>query len=259
MSLERLREQRLIWEAKPALRAVYGAWFDRLLEGIPEGTRVLEVGAGPGFLAEAAHARRPDLRWISSDLLGTPWNDLAADAGRLPFATGSVGAVAGVDVLHHLPRPAEFFRETARVLGGRGELRLVEPWITPLGWVVYRFFHQEDCRLRVDGWDPFPGGGKDSFDGNAAIPWRLFRDTPAWEWRRLGFEPPRRRRLNAWPYLLSLGFRRRSLLPSSLVGTLLALDRCSGFLSPLLALRAFLAWETARGSLMASTAPLSPP
>lgn len=258
MSLERLLEHRRIWEARPELRAVYGAWFDRLLDGIPAETRVLEVGAGPGFLAEAARARRPDLRWISSDLLGAAWNDVVADAGRLPFATGSVGAVVGLDVLHHLPRPAEFFRESARVLGGRGELRLVEPWITPLAWVVYRFFHQEECRLGVDPWDPFPGPGKDSFDGNAALPWRLLRQTPAWEWRRLGLEPPRRRRLNAWPYLLSLGFRERSLLPVPLVGALLALDRYSAFLSPLLALRAFLAWESSSAVPRSVTAPLAP-
>jgi SAM-dependent methyltransferase len=246
LSLERLLDHRRIWEAKPELRAVYGVWFDQLLDGIPSDTRVLEVGAGPGFLATAARERRPDLRWLSSDLLAAPWNALVADAGRLPLATGGVGAVVGLDVLHHLPRPAEFFRETARVLGGRGELRLVEPWITPLAWVVYRFFHQEECRLRVDPWDPFPGGGKDSFDGNAAVPWRLVRDTAAWEWRRLGLEPPRRRRLNALPYLLSLGFADRSLLPRPLVGALLAFDRCTAFLSPVVALRSFLVWEPSR-------------
>jgi hypothetical protein len=120
---------------------------------------------------------------------------------------------------------------------------------------VYRFFHQEECRLGVDPWDPFPGGAKDSFDGNAAVPWRLLRDTPAWQWRQLGLEPPRRRRLNALPYLLSLGFRERSLLPSPLVGPLLAVDRWAAFLSPLLALRAFLAWESSRAAPRSVPAP----
>ncbi len=217
MSLERLEEHRRLWEGKPELRAVYEVWFELLLDGIPEKARVLEVGSGPGLLAEAARRLRPDLRWTSSDLLVTPWNDLAADASRLPLATGGVDAVVGVDVLHHLPRPAHFFREAARVLGGVGELRLVEPWITPLGWIVYRFFHQEDCRLRLDPWDPFPGPEKDAFDGNAAVPWRLVGRTAAWEWRHLGLEPPRRRRLNAFAYLLSLGFREASL-PSTGTG-----------------------------------------
>ena len=141
MSLERLEEHRRLWDDKPELQAVYEVWFDLLLDGIPEKGRVLEVGSGPGLLGGAARRRRPDLRWTSSDLLVTPWNDLAADAGRLPLATGGVEAVVGVDVLHHLPAPADFFREAGRVLGGVGQLRLVEPWITPLGWIIYRFFH----------------------------------------------------------------------------------------------------------------------
>ena len=256
MSLERLEEHRRLWEGKPELRAVYRVWFDQLLSGIPEGTRVLEVGSGPGLLAPAARDERPDLRWISSDLLRAPWNDLVADAAQVPLATGSVGAVVGLDVLHHLPKPADFFREAARVLGGAGELRLVEPWITPFGWVIYRFFHQEDCRLGVDPWDPFPPG-KDSFDGNAAVPWRLVRLTRPWDWRHLGFEPPRWRRSNTFTYLLSLGFRERSLLPAGLVRPLLLLDRLTRPLVPLTALRALLVWES-RSEPLASTRVVSP-
>ena len=245
MSLHRLLEHRRLWEQKPELGAAYGVWFERLLDQIPPHTHVLEVGAGPGFLAEAARVRRPDLRWTATDLLPTPWNDVAADAGGLPLATASVGAVVGIDVLHHLPKPADFFREAARVLGGVGHLSLVEPWITPLGWLVYRFFHQEECRLRVDPWDPFPGSDKDSFDGNAAVPWLLQRRTPEWEWRHLGFEPPRWCGLNAFAYLLSLGFREASLLPRGMVQPLLALDRWTRVLSPLLGLRALLVWSSA--------------
>ncbi len=160
MSLERLHEHRRLWDAKPVLARVYEPWFSALLDAVPRGGRVLEAGAGPGFLKDAARARRPDLRWIASDLHRTPWNDLAADAGRLPLAAGSVDAVVGLDVLHHLAAPAAFFGEAARVLRTAGTLALVEPWITPLSWVVYRFFHQEDCRLSVDPWDPFPGVGQ---------------------------------------------------------------------------------------------------
>ena len=84
--------------------------------------------------------------------------------------------MVGLDVLHHLPDPAAFFCEAARVLAEGGRLSLVEPWITPLSWVVYRFFHQENCRLSVDPWQPFPAG-KDSFDGDAAVPWRIVGTT----------------------------------------------------------------------------------
>jgi SAM-dependent methyltransferase len=245
VSLERLLEHRRLWGAKPVLARVYEPWFSALLDAAPRGARVLEVGAGPGFLGKAARRRRPDLRWIASDLHAAPWNTLAADAGRLPLAAASIDAVVGLDVLHHLGAPAAFFREAARVLRPGGRLALVEPWITPFSWPIYRFVHQEHCRLSVDPWDPFPAHGKDSFDGDAAVPWRMVRDTPAERWNELGLRPPRVARLNAFAYLLSLGFRPASLLPAGAAPALVAADRATQPLAPLTALRAVLTWDTA--------------
>jgi SAM-dependent methyltransferase len=245
VSLERLLEHRRVWCAKPVLARVYEPWFSALLDAAPRGARVLEVGAGPGFLGEVARDRRPDLRFLASDLHAAPWNTLAADAGRLPFAPASLDAVVGLDVLHHLAAPADFFREAARVLRAGGRIALVEPWITPFSWPIYRFVHQEDCRLSVDPWDPFPAHGKDSFDGDAALPWRMVRDTPAERWNELGLRPPRVLRLNAFAYLLSLGFRPASLLPAGAAPALIAADRATRPLAPLTALRAVLTWDTA--------------
>jgi len=244
VSSERLHQHRRLWADKPVLARVYEPWFDALLAEAGRGARVLEVGAGPGFLSARARERRPDLRWTASDLHPLPWNSLAADAGRLPLADGSVGAVVGLDVLHHFANPAAFLEEAARVLAAGGHLALVEPWITPLSWVIYRFFHQEDCRLSVDPWNPFPPG-KDSFDGDAALPWRIVRDTARGRWRELGLEPPRVRRLNAFAYVLSLGFRPGSLLPLPLAVPAMALDRATSPLAPLTALRAILTWGKA--------------
>src|SRR5262245_19913865 len=111
MSEATLDEHRRIWAGKPVLAHVYGVWLGALIDGLPPGSRVLEVGAGPGFLGEYASRQRPDLRWISSDIGVVPWNHVAADALRLPFRTGSVDAVVGLDVLHHLARPRSFFGE----------------------------------------------------------------------------------------------------------------------------------------------------
>lgn len=246
MSTERLREHRRLWAAKPVLARVYQPWFDALLAHAPTGARVLEVGAGPGFLGEAARRARPDLRWVASDLHPAPWNTLAADAGRLPVQTGAVQAVVGLDVLHHFPDPGAFFAEAARVLAPGGRLALVEPWITPLSWLVYRFFHQEDCRVSADPWQPFPPGAKDSFDGNATVPWQLARDTPQERWHALGLQPPRVRRVTAFAYLLTLGFRPGCLLPAAAVAPAMAVDSHSASLAPLFALRAELCWEKRR-------------
>jgi len=244
LSRARLEEHRRLWGTKPVLARVYAPWFERLLGEAGGGARVVEVGAGPGTLRAYAREARPDLRILATDLEALPWNDVAADAGRLPIRSAWASAVLGLDVLHHLPDPAGFFAEAARVLAPGGKLALVEPWISPLSWPIYRFLHEEDCRLGVDPWHPFPPG-KRGFDGDAAVPWRLVRDTKPAEWRSLGLQPPRLVRLNTFAYLLSLGFSAASLLPSPLVGPLLAFDRLTARLAPLLALRGFVVWERA--------------
>jgi hypothetical protein len=54
--------------------------------------------------------------------------------------------------------------------------------------------------------------------------------------------------LNAFAYLLSLGFKAASLLPRPLAGPLQALDDRAALAAPLLGLRAFVVWEKPRPS-----------
>ena len=247
MSRAQLQEHRHAWQRKPVLARIYGVWFDALLERVPRGGTVLEVGAGPGFLAVHVRARRPDLRWISSDLVETPWNVVVADALRLPLRERIADAVVALDLIHHLARPAAFFAEAARILKPGARLCAVEPWVTPLSYPVYRWTHPEGCTLGLDPWDPFgaaESGDKMPLRGDNASPWRLVRETPAVRWAELGFEAPSVALFNGFAYLASLGFRRGSLLPSALVGPALWLDSASAPLARALALRALLTWNT---------------
>ena len=246
MSRALLEEHRRVWQAKPVLRTVYGVWFDALLGEAPPAARVLEVGAGPGFFLAHARSRRPDLRLTASDIERTPWQDLAADCLRLPLRDRSLDTIVGLDVIHHLAQPASFFSEAARTLVPGGRVAVVEPWVTPFSYPIYRWLHQEGCRLDLDPWDPFPAEGaapKDAFRGDGAVVWRLLRTTPGARWRALGFDPPRLNVLNAFAYLASLGFKPATLLPGSLARPLLALDRAAQAFAPWLGLRAFVVWE----------------
>jgi len=249
VSVERLAGHARIWEGKPVLRQVYAEWFESLLSEVPEGARVVEVGAGPALFAGYARRRRPDLRWTATDLAPAPGNDVVADAHALPVRTGAADAVLGLDVLHHLAQPRAFFAEAARVLRPGGRLALVEPWVTPLSFVVYRFFHQEDCARPADPWHPFAqaGEGKDLFDGNAEIPRALVRAAGADEWRALGLQPPRLDLFNGFAYLLTLGFRERSLLPLPALPAALWVDRALAPIASLAALRARLVWTKTDG------------
>lgn len=227
---------------------MYALWFEALLTEVSPGSRVIEVGAGPALFARHARRCRPDLAWVATDLAPAPGNDVVADAHVLPFRDGSADAVVGLDVLHHLARPRAFFAEAARVLRPGGRLALVEPWVTPLSFAVYRFFHQEDCARPADPWEPFAAaGGKDLFDGNAAIPRAIVRAAGAEEWRRMALSPPRLDLLNGFAYVLTLGFRERSLLPMRALPAALWVDRALAPLAPLAAMRARLVWRREGG------------
>jgi SAM-dependent methyltransferase len=247
VSVARLNEHRQTWKEKPVLARVYRPWFDSLLDLVPPGGRALEVGAGPGFLAEHARRHRPDVRLITADILHAPWNHVVADALRLPVRSESVDAVVGLDVVHHLARPAAFLAEAARILLPGGHLGVVEPWVTLLSFPIYRWLHQEGCRPGLDPWNPFPAsaGEKDAFDGDAAVPWALVRRAPPGRWAELGLTAPRVRIRNAFAYLLSLGFKPGSLLPPGLAPVLQWVDTRLGFAATLVGMRALLVWGKA--------------
>jgi SAM-dependent methyltransferase len=247
MSRDRLDEHRRVWAGKPVLAQVYGVWFEALLSELPPG-RALEVGAGPGFLREYARQRRPDIAWIAVDVIPAPWNDLAADALGLPLRAGTVGSVVGLDLVHHLASPRRFFQEAARVLRPGGHIAVVEPWVTPLSFPIYRWLHEEGCTLGLNPWDPFhlkEGETKVAFQGDAAVVRRLLVTTTPQEWQSLGFRPPRRRILNGFAYLLSLGFKRGSLLPPRATPFFLRLDERLRAAAPLFGMRALVVWERA--------------
>ena len=223
-----------IWAARPELRCVYREWFRWLLDAVAGLAPVVEVGSGPGFFKEFA----PGL--VATDITPGARADVRCDACVLPFGTATVGALVMVDALHHLPRPLDFMAEAARVLRPGGRLAMVEPWITPASFLLYRFFHHEDCRLGIDVAQPFVDPGKRALDGNSAIPRLVLR-----RWRRRGgpLRLIRSRTFVGLPYLLTFGFQRARPLPRALGAVAHVLERATVPLRPLAASRILAVWE----------------
>ena len=239
---EQLLRHRRVWEEKPILRRVYSEeFFARLIKFRKAGGLSVEVGAGPGFFKQFA----PDI--LSTDLIWCPWLDAIADAQKLPFRDSSVANVFGLDMLHHLATPMTFLGEVSRVLMPGGRLILVEPWITPFSYFIFRFMHQERCDLSETPWRANPNGAnKMAFDGNQAIPYLLFG--PKRRATTLGSLPALKivalEPFCLFAYLLSGGFKPMNLLPESLYGAVAKFERAT---SPLwrrvAALRALLVLE----------------
>ena len=222
---EQILLHRRIWEKKPILRRVYESeFFGRMAQQRKPGGLSIEVGAGPGFLKRFVN----DV--FSTDLVSCPWLDVVADAQRLPFRSSSLSNVFGLDMLHHLAAPVKFLRETSRVLVPRGRLILVEPWITPFSWFIFRFLHQERCDLSETPWLPSTGNAdKLAFDGNQAVPYLLFgprnRSTTLQSLPQLKLVTLEQFCL--FTYLFSGGFNHVSLLPPSLYPAVSKFERAT--------------------------------
>ena len=226
-AVQQLEEHRRVWEKKPVLRRIYREeFFARLVSHRREPGVSVEIGGGPGFFKKFF----PEV--VSTDLVWRPWLDLAADAQVLPFRSESVANLMGLDILHHLASPTAFLKEVERVLVIGGRLILIETWVTPFSYLVYRYFHQEDCDLKARPLEKSPFGEenhKKAFEGNQAIPYLLFGPKTVGKTlavlprlKVLTIEP-----FSLFAYLLSFGFKPVSLLPEALYPAVSALEKAT--------------------------------
>jgi SAM-dependent methyltransferase len=232
-------EYRQVWDEKPVLKALYGAYYRQIQKRCRPG-RTLEIGGGSGNLKAFA----PEV--VTTDILFAPWLDAVADAQRLPFAGESFDNIVLFDVLHHIEAPLLFLTEAERVLLPGGRLIMVEPAITPVSSVFYRLFHPEPVIMGVDPLAPAaPSGNRDAFDANQAVPTLLcWRDRDRLAAALPGLRLVERRRIALFTYPLSGGFRSWSLLPAGLVPSMLRLERwLEPALGPLMAFRLIAMFE----------------
>lgn len=243
---EYLERHRRIWQQKTVLRRIYGEqYYARLLNNLSAGTRCVEIGSGPGLMAEFA----PDV--IRTDILHSPFIHVASDAHYLPFATGSMDNVVGLDVLHHFNQPLTVLREVSRVLRIGGRFVLVEPYITPFSRLIYTYLHQEECDLAAQPWQEHNQFEVDklAFDGNPAIPYLLLEKSGiALQDRLPELRLIKMQKFCLMTYLLSGGFKPFNLLPNWLYP---AVQRAEDVTEPLwrnlAALRALIIWEKTKG------------
>jgi SAM-dependent methyltransferase len=233
-----LDQHREIWQRKPVLRTIYQSEFFERLNHYRISGPTLEIGGGPGYYKEY----QPDI--LSSDILPTRWLDMVVDCQDISCPDASFSNIVGLDVFHHIDDPLRFLREAVRVLRPGGRLILIEPWITPFSYLIYRYLHQEDCFL---SWRPGQtlGDEKDPFDANAAQPYLVFDRY----WQAVQKELPQLsilhiERFSLFAYLLSFGFKPINLLPESIYPAVKSFENATKPLwEPIAALRALIVVE----------------
>lgn len=217
-TLQHLDEQRLVWDRKPLIRALYGHYHQMLIQQCGRGS-IAEIGAGCASLKSSY----PDI--LSIDIVASPWVDLVGDAERLPLADDSVGNLVLLDVLHHIRQPFRFLEEAARVLEAGGRLVMLEPGISPLSRVIYGAAHPEPIDMHADVFADSALSGSDPFDSNQAIPTLLFDQGVGRALSRIKhFEVAHLDWLGFPSYPLSGGFRPWRLLPNFMLGACLSAE-----------------------------------
>jgi SAM-dependent methyltransferase len=210
--------RRRIIKKKGFLRQIYEEWYGLLISKIPEaGGAVLEIGSGGGFLKQY---RRDAL---ASEIFFLPHVDVVFNAMTMPFKAASFRTLLMVDVLHHIPEPADFLHEAARCVARGGRCLFIEPWNTPWAKWVYQRLHHEPFDPE-GGWH-IPATGPLS-GANGALPWILFeRDRgffreqfPEW---RISLVAP----MMPFVYLLSGGVSLRSLMPAWIYSWIRRMER----------------------------------
>jgi len=233
-----ISDRRDIWKSKKILRDLYHRWYRLIGEALKPGV-VLELGGGSGNLKEFFPGA------VSTDIVFAPWLDAVLDAHRLPLGGESVDSIVLFDVLHHLGAPVLFFSEAERVLKRGGRIVMMEPYVSCLSFLIYKFLHQEGLKWNVNPLDPQGQDGTgDPFQGNQAVPTLLFGRFR----RRFLARYPRLRVLREemtdfLTYPLSGGFHHRSLCPGHLRGVLDRAERCLRPFGAYLAFRMFLVLE----------------
>ena len=210
---------RLIRE-KAFLRRLYLHYYDQydaaVARAAPNGI-VLEVGAGGGFY----RSLRPTV--VSLDLRPGANVDVVGSALMLPFRAESTSAILLLNVLHHLPDPAAFFRECERVLKPGGRVCMLEPYAGPLSRRVIRPLHHEPWD-ETGGWALQPSGPMTG--ANMALPSIIFvRDRGRYD-AEFPHLPVDRFQLHTIAlYLLSGGVSMRSFAPGVLFRPALTVER----------------------------------
>ena len=211
--------QRRVWESKPQVRSFYQMQvFPRITRELPSAGPCVEVGSGAGTFKDSEPAI------VATDVIDCPWIDVRCTGLNLPFRDGSVTGLVAINVLHHLPSIGPFLQEAARVLSPGGRFVCVEPWITPVSRVFYRWFHQEDSHLVDDALLGTNTTDDRPMHGNTYIPYQAFRDSA-----RLQATIPALRLTLVEPFsclgwCMSKGFREGAMLPDRYLRLLLRFE-----------------------------------
>jgi len=127
------------------------AWVAKTLAAVPDGSRLLDAGAGEcQYKRHCGHLRYVSQDFSKYDGMGNreglqmgSWDtssvDIVGDITDIPEPTGSFDAILCTEVFEHLPDPALALKEFSRLLRPGGQLIITAPFCSLTHFAPYHF------------------------------------------------------------------------------------------------------------------------
>ncbi len=217
-ALEKIESNKKAFESKKILQRIYGRYFSLIKKEMTSPfKKTIEIGCGAAFFKRFL----PVIQ--SADIVESNYVDLVCDGHQLPFKTASLSNVILIDVFHHLQFPQYFLTEAHRVLQIGGKLILLEPFVSPLSYLIYKYLHEESFSFKEN---PFisesfnqtkkPSTSTAPYTGNQAISRILWKTASKHQNKLMGFSFLYRF-LDFFAYPATGGFSKPQLLGDSLL------------------------------------------
>jgi ubiquinone/menaquinone biosynthesis C-methylase UbiE len=128
------------------------AWLEQTLKQIPDGSRILDAGAGEQkykiFCTRLDYVSQDfaqyDGKGDGAGLQTEKWDqselDIISDITTIPESDSSFDAIMCIEVFEHLPEPLKAIREFARLLKPDGHLILTAPFCSLTHFAPYHFY-----------------------------------------------------------------------------------------------------------------------
>jgi SAM-dependent methyltransferase len=222
------------------LQSAYKNWYRLMvsyLSSVPGES--IEYGSGCGNFKEYHPIA------LASDLHWEKWLDLCADALHPPIKSNSLANIIMIDVLHHLPNPLVFFRQTAKILKQGGRIILIEPFPSLFSLPVYRKFHPEPFIIDPEYCKRFLDPSLVAETENQAIAYLLFfRQFQEIEnYIGLHYSVITKKKIGWLLYPLSGGFSHAAFIPNFMIPLCQVVERCLAPLVHLFAFRCYVVLE----------------
>lgn len=158
------------------------SWMNDYLQ---PGDKVVEFGCGAGF--SRLYLRADSL--VLTDYIKQDWVDLCADAMSPPFEPDSVDAIICSHMIHHMARPATFFRKVHPLLRAGGRVIIQDLNTALLMRLLLRAMRHEGWSYDIDVFDESTAANdpNDPWSANCAIPELLFESSARFEAKLPGF------------------------------------------------------------------------